>query len=224
MDSMINFHKVLPISALAFFSALASSPNVTAQTIGDMNEDEQVNIIQPKKIPKEVKTARIDTEKYELGIHVGVISLSDFGTVSLIGISGSYHISSRWAAGVSYGQSGEPEASFEQALGRNFIPAREDGFKYLAVTGHYQIFHGRSFFAKGAKFNTHISLEFGLEDVDFLAQNEIGAVLGVNYKVVLTDWLTGNLMFKDHIVERSFLGEDKMTQNLEMSFGLNVMF
>lgn len=211
------------IPFLGLASVIFIPTSLPAQTIGDTNKP-QVTIIKPQKEQKEVKSSKIDTEKFELGVYTGILSLEDFDAVSVTGISAGYHINPKWMASVSVAKSAAPKASFEQTVGGNFIKDRDSGFQYMAIMASYELAEGRSFRGKMTKLSSHIYLDVGLENVSFLGEDNIGAVLGLNYKLVATDWLTGNLTFRNHIVERTFLDENKTTQNVEAAFGLNILF
>lgn len=205
------------------FSAIGN-----AQTIGEISgqepEKSTVTVIEPHSEVEPAQAAKIDTEKFELGAFAGIISIADFDTVAVTGFSASYHISEAFMASVAYGKSGEPEASFERNVGGSFLPEREKGFQYVSAYGSYRMFDGRTFFGSSKKFNSHIYFDAGLDSVTFGGESNIGLVLGTQYKVVVNDWLTGNIIFRDHIVSRNFLGEDKLTQNIEFAIGFNALF
>lgn len=215
-------------SVIILLAGLGLSSVVTGQTIGEISgqdpEKSAVTVIEPETDVEPVQVAKIDTERFELGGYVGSISIADFNTVLMTGVSASYHIGDRYMASIAYGKSGEPEASFESNVGGNFLPDRDQGFQYVATYGSYRLFDGRTFFGSSKKFNSHIYLDAGLDSVTFGGESNIGLVLGVQYKLVLSDWLTGNLIFRDHIVSREFLGEDKLTQNIEFGLGFNALF
>ncbi len=214
--------KVIPhlISiAIAYFT-----PVVSAQTTIGEASGESVVAISPKKAVPEVKTAKIDSERFELGAYLGMLSIEDFDTVSVYGISLNYHINSRFLLAFNYGQSDEAESSFEEVLDADFLANREDGFQYTSISGGYKLFDGRSYLSKRRKYNSHIYVLTGVENVEFGGESNMGLVLGANYKVVFTDWLTADLAFKNHIVQREFLDEDKTTQNLEWVIGVNALF
>lgn len=52
----------------------------------------------------------------------------------------------------------------------------------------------------------------------------MGFVFGLSHRTILTDWLSLNFDLKDHIVTRNYVNDDKLTQNIEMSFGLSTFF
>ncbi|WP_096084787.1 outer membrane beta-barrel domain-containing protein [Agaribacterium haliotis] len=210
------------ITALAL---MFSTTSVYAQTIGQaVDDDKEVTVVEPVKKVPEIKSAAIDDESFELGAYVGFISLEDFDTVSIVGASGNYHLNDRWLLALAYGKSSAPEASFEDVVGGDFVKDRDSGFQYLSLLGAYEFLEGRSFWGQGRKLSTHLYADFGLENVNFAGESDIGLVFGATYKLVLNDWLTADLRMRDHVVSRSFLGEEKTTQNLELVFGLSALF
>ena len=216
-----NIRKSLIIAS----SLSVAAPVYSQTTIGEASEkDKQVTVITPKKQVPDIKTAQIDDEKFEFGVFIGLLSIEDFDTNTVNGFSVNYHINPRWLANFSYGQSGEANATFEEVLNENFVRDREDGFQFTSISAGYRLFSGRSYLNKNLKFNSHVYLGAGVESIDFAGESDIGAAFSMTYKVVLSDWLTSDLIFRDHIYQRDFLGDSKTTQNLELSWGLNVLF
>ena len=214
------------ITGLTVTLALSAPSWVQAQTIGEAS-GKKITVITPKKEVEQVDSAQIDEERFEIGAFVGSLSVQEFDTVFLAGITGSFHINSRFMASLRYGQSNPVEASFERFNeGVNFVPDRDDGFRFVALEGSIKISETRSYLGKRDryKYSSRLYFDLGIENVQFAGNDEIGFSLGLNYKVVVTDWLTANLIFKDHIVEREFLGEDKLSQNLEISIGFSGLF
>lgn len=203
---------------------VVASPN-WAQTIGDAGKKNITTITPEKKAPK-INSAQIDTERFELGAYAGFLSIENFDVNSLIGLQGTFHINSRLMANVYYGQSDSARARFEREVGddSNFIADREDGFRYVAAGISYNLLNARSFSGSKRKYDSYISIDTAIESVDFAGESNIGLMIGTTYKTVVTDWLTVNINLKDHIVEREFLGESSLTQNLELSIGLNFLF
>lgn len=209
---------------LSLLSAFFLSNHTSAQTIGNAGK-KKVTVITPKKEINKVDSAQIDDERFEFGVFGGSLSIEDFDTVVLVGLSASYHINSRFMASLRYGQTSEARAAFERFNeGVDFVPESEDGFRYLALEGSFKLVESRSFLGKKRKYNSRLYIDLGVESIEFIDESEIGFSLGFNYKVVVTDWLTSNLIFKDHIVNRDFLGESKLTHNLEVSLGFNALF
>ncbi|WNO10719.1 outer membrane beta-barrel domain-containing protein [Teredinibacter sp. KSP-S5-2] len=208
---MLNYGRACP---LLFF--LATSNLAIAGSSAE--------VLQPEEQSSTVKSAAIDTEKFELGLYTGLLSVEDFSTKSVSGISFSYHINSRFLAQVQYGESdaGEPTA---EKINEGVVFVKDKTFSYYSLLGGYKLFPGTSFTSSKRKFDSDIYLLAGITNVDFAGQTETGVTLGASYRIVLTDWLTGNLDFKDHIVQRDLYNTgSKTTQNTELSFGLNILF
>ena len=217
--SLLNTMFILSLCSVVFLSPMAS-----AQTIGNAGK-KKVTVITPKKEITKVDSAQIDDEHFEIGVFVGSMSIEDFSTVVLVGASASYHINSRFMASLRYGQTSQARAYFERLNeDTNFVPEDEKDIRYIALEGSIKLLESRSFLGKRHKYNSRLYLDVGIESIDFIGESDIGLGLGFNYKVVLTDWLTSNLIFKDHIVKRELLGESRLTHNLEASLGFNVLF
>lgn len=216
--------KSLAISMI-FSLAMVFAMQVNAQTIGDVGK-KKVTVIKPKKEIEKADSAQIDDERFEIGAFVGSMSIQEFNTVLLGGISGHFHINSRFMVGLRYGQTDSAKALAESFFeeGVNFIPDRDEGFRYLALEGSIKISESRSYLGSRRKFSSRLYFDLGIENIEFAGNDELGLSLGLNYKIVLTDWLTGNLVFKDHIFNNEFLGEEELTQNLEFSIGFNALF
>jgi outer membrane beta-barrel protein len=194
------------------------------QLVAAENNTRSITIIEPEKKLAKEKSAAIDSESYELGVYFGSLSVEDFGTDSLIGASFTYHINNSFIARLTLGESEISRATFEDVAGLSFLNSNERTFSFTQVQGGYQIFNGRSFLGSDRKYDSHLYITAGLEDVSFAGNNQIGLVFGATYKLVATDWLTWDLNFQDHIFERDFIGETKVTHNIEMALGLNFLF
>ncbi len=186
--------------------------------------DSSVTVIQPTKKVNKVTPLAIDTEKFELGLFLGMLSVEDFSTNPSQGISFTYHIDSKFIAQVDYGISDVGRATFEDVVDGDFLSDADEKFKYFQVLAGYQVFHGRSFLGSKKKYNSHLYAMAGIENVQFAENSEIGFVFGTNYKIVITDWLTWNINLRDHVFTRDFIANSKTTNNIEMTIGFNALF
>lgn len=183
-----------------------------------------ISIIKPKKKVTKVKSSAIDTENYELGIIYGSLSVEDFSTNPLTGLSMTYHFNSTYMAQLIHTRSEVDKATFEQVIGLNFLREGDRKFKSTQLQVGYQLFHGRSFQGAQKKFNSHIYLTAGVEQVKFAGDSQVGMTVGATYKIVTTDWLTLDLNLRNHFVNRDFLSDNKQTSNIEFSIGVNALF
>lgn len=199
------------------------SLGTAAYTYG--NDDNQpVTVIEPDKNMPTIQAAAIDTEKFELGAYLGLLSVEDFNTNPVTGVSFTYHINRKFIAQANYGVSTVGKAAFEEVAGGNFLADDEYDFEYVNLLAGYNLLDGRSFLGKRHKFNSAIYLLAGVADVSFAGNDKTGMVIGASYRAVVTDWMTINLDLRDTIVDREFLGDNKKTNNTEMLIGVNALF
>ncbi len=184
-----------------------------------------IRVIEPDKKTASANPAALDTEHFEIGFNLGLLSVEDFNTNTMKRVSLKYYFSERVFVEGAYGASETERSGVEESDGLNFVADRD--FKYLSISGGYQALKGRAFWGKRRKYNSSLYLIGGLENVDFAGDTETGLVLGVSYKTTLTDWFSINLDFKDHIVNRNIeniVDSDKLTHNTEISIGFNTFF
>ncbi len=190
----------------------------------ESEDKEVVTIIKPKKKVAQVDAAAIDTEQFELGLSYGALSVEDFGTNSLTSIHFGYHLNQDFLLQATVASSDIDKATFEDVVGQDFLSSADRELSYTQLMASYQVFYGRSFLGKKRKFNSHLYLNFGIENIEFAGEKEIGFIVGTTYKVVATDWLTWNFNLNNHIFDRSFLADNKVTNNIELSIGLSALF
>ena len=195
-----------------------------AQDNKDSNarSERQVKIIEPDKQVAIAQPAAIDTEKFELGMNVGFLAVEDFNSNPIIGLALVYHLTDNWIATANYGISNVSRATFEELAGGNFLS--DYHFETVSLGAGYKLLSGRSFFGKRHKYNSSIYALLGIGNVDFADDNNVSLVAGASYRVVLTDWMTVNLDLKNHSVERDFLDDNKRTNNIEFTLGINALF
>lgn len=199
----------LPLFALpSFATAQESKPGI--------------KVIDPNKKVPVANTAALDTEHFELGVNFGLMSVEDFNTNLSMSLALRYYFNEKFLLEGSAGNSSTKRASAEENDNSDFNADRD--FQYVSISAGYQFLKGRSFWGKRRKFNTGLYILGGIEQVDFAEESNTGLVVTLSYKTVITDWLTVNLDFKDHIVQREFVGDDKLTQNVEVLFGINTIF
>lgn len=196
---------------------------IATASIAEENK-KPVKVVEPDKKVVSVQAAAIDTEKYELGAYLGLISIEDFNTNPVTGLSFTYHINGKFIAQANYGQSRVDRAAFEEVNGGNFLADDDYDFTYVNLLAGYDLLDGRSFLGKRHKFNSAIYLLAGVADVSFAGNDSTGLVLGASYRAVITDWLTVNLDVHDTMVDIEFLDGSKKTNNTEMFIGVNALF
>lgn len=203
----------------SFALAFLAIQGTTAQAIDSSND-----VIQPQHQTPNTKSAAIDSEKFELGAFIGTLSIEDFSSNTVAGVSLNYHLNQKLLVQLNYGESEVGETTSEAVTGTNLLSSKDRRFRYYNFLAGYKLFPGRSFLGSKRKFNSDIYLLAGVNNIEFAGESKSGITLGASYRIVLSDWLTCNLDFRDHIVERNYLNQSKTTQNTEMTLGFNILF
>ncbi len=181
-----------------------------------------IKVIDPEKRTATANVAALDTEHFEVGFHAGMLSVEDFNTNPVFGASLRYYFNEKVFLEGSIGSSETEQSNPEDFTDQNFVSDRD--FSYLGISAGYQLLKGRSFWGKKRKYNTGLYAVGGIESVDFADDTNTGIVIGISYRTALTDWLSLNLDFKDHLVARDILDDDKMTHNTEIALGVSFFF
>lgn len=186
-------------------------------------QDENVRVIEPDKEGSEARYAAIDSEKFELGAYIGMLSVEDFGSDVVSGIELSYHFTPAWMLQLNYGEASVDEAAFETS-DRSFLTESDRDFEYYSLVAAYRLLRGRSFIGSRNKYDSDIYLLAGPERVRFAGDREWGLGFGVSYRLVLADWVIANVDIREHLVKRTFIGDRKQTMNTELRIGFSWLF
>lgn len=200
---------------------------VLVPLLSHAQESKPVKIIEPKKQVEKAKSARIDTEKFQVGLTYGYLSLEEFNTNPVWGLSATYQLTSKVLLKFDYAVSDVDLTTFEAGDGIVFVAEDDRELTYTTLGGAYKLFTARSFFRSKSKYDSDIYVTASVGQYDFAAETEMGFAFGISYRTVLTDWLVMTVDFDDHIVEVKDVfgdGSSKNSQNLEFALGLNALF
>lgn len=181
-------------------------------------------VIEPDLDRREIKEADIDSENFEIGLFAGQISIEDFSTSSVVGLTVAYHITENLFAEASYGQADAGETSFEiLSGGAPFLTDDEREYTYYDLSVGYN-FNGELFVTQGLVFNTDFYLSVGGGSTDFAGDSNFTLTLGGGYRVLITDYFAIRLDVRDHIFSSEIIGEEKDTHNIHYSLGASFFF
>jgi len=214
----------IPSLSLIFFIGTLLLFGLPMAKAEEQEDNGSVTIIEPSKKVSKPTSATIEAGDFELGVYYGSLSVEDFATNPVQGISLNYHFTSKLSTQISYASSDVGRATFEDVVGGDFLSADDEEFNYIQVQAGYQVLHGRSFLGSKQRFNSYLYLYGGLESVQFARNDEIGFTFGSRYKLVVSENITLNIDLQDHFFEREFIADKKYTNNIEFSIGLNALF
>lgn len=194
------------------------------------SEDEPVYteaepVIKPNIERRTITEADIDSEDFEVGAYVGVLSIEDFGSNVVYGVRGSYHITEDFFTEVAVGTSEAGDTSYETLSGgAKILSDGERDFTYYNISLGINILPGESFIANKYAFNSGLYLIGGVGSTEFADDNNFTVNIGVGYRFLLNDLISLRLDFRDYIFDSDLLGEEETTHNLEGTAGLSIFF
>lgn len=188
-------------------------------------EEAPPRVIEPEVERRTVRVPKIDTENVELGAFFGALSIEDFGTNNVYGLSAAYHITEDFFFRGQYGRSEAGRTSFE-TLGGNvqLLTGDERQFTYYSLSLGYNFLPGEVFLGRGRAMNSSFYIVGGIGSTEFAADERFTVSFGAGYRVLPTDWLAVHIGVEDRVFESDLLGSSKLVNNLEAQLGVTVFF
>ena len=188
-------------------------------------DDAQPPVIEPDIERREIQTAKIDTENFEVGIFAGQLSVEDFGVNTVAGARLAYHITENYFVEVAAGQTETDLTSFERLSGAaQLLTDDQRDYTYYNVSFGYNIFPGESFIGKNRALNTTTYLIGGVGKTTFAGDDRFTLNVGIGIRVMPLDWLAVHADCRDHIFDIDLLGQEKTSHNMEAHLGVTFFF
>ena len=182
-------------------------------------------VIKPDIERRTITEADIDSEDFEVGAYVGVLSIEDFGSNVVYGVRGDYHITEDFFAELAVGTSEAGETSYETLSGgAQILTDDQRDFTYYNISVGYNALPGENFVGSKYAFNSTLYLIAGVGNTEFADDSNFTINVGVGYRFLFNDWIALRLDAKDYIFDSDLLGTDKTTHNLEATIGLSAFF
>jgi outer membrane beta-barrel protein len=198
---------------------LLASINASVTLASDANKDRVDVVPVPTQAGKATVTS-FETHDIELGLDVGILSVEDFNSNALLGVSANYFVTPKIFARVRFASSETERSNSEQ--NNNFNPDRR--FTYGSIGVGYRLFSGYSAVHNFQRFTSGIFAVAGVDAVEFAGEDTSGYFFGATYKCLINHSLSADVNFISHVYDRDFLNVEKTTMNNEFSFGLNLRF
>ena len=93
-------------------------------------------VIEPDIERRDIQRPTIDTEDFEVGLYLGVLSIADFNSEIVYGVRGAWHITEDFFFELDYGASEADLTSYEKLSGppplfkESLIKSNNDSFLY----------------------------------------------------------------------------------------------
>ena len=189
------------------------------------DENAPPRVIEPEVARRKIKVPRIRSSNVEMGLDYGALSIEDFGTHPVYGITAAYHITEDFFFQGEAGRSRGGRTSFE-TLGGNvqLLTESERRFTYYDLSLGYNFLPGEAFIGRGIAMTSAFYLLGGIGGTDFAGDTKFTVNFGAGYRVVPADWLAVHITVQDRVFQSSLLGTTKLTNNLEARIGTTVFF
>jgi len=222
MESRLGIFLLKSIFVLTFFSVLSGC---SLLRVDDAPYEDSEPVIKPELERRTITEADIDSEDFEAGVFVGVMSIEDFGSNVVYGARLAYHITEDFFTEAAIGRTKADKTSFENLSGgAEILSDSQRELTYYNISLGYNILPGEAFIGKGHAYNSALYVIAGIGNTDFADDNHFTVNLGAGYRFLLTDWIALHADFRDHIFDSDLLGNDKTTHNLEATGGISFFF
>ena len=199
----------------------------TPPPVSESPQDENAppRVIEPEVARRNIKVPRVRSSNVEVGLDYGVLSIEDFGTHPVYGITAAYHITEDFFFQAEVGRSRGGRTSFETLSGNiQLLTESERRFTYYDLSLGYNFLPGEAFLGRGIAMTNAFYLIGGIGGTDFAGDTKFTVNFGAGYRVVPADWLALHVTVQDRVFQSSLLGATKLTNNLEARIGTTVFF
>ncbi len=188
-------------------------------------EDPLDMVVAPDMKRRHIKEDMLDTENFEFGIFAGVLSIEDFGSGEVTGITFAYHITEDFFLEAAYGISTAQRTSYELLSGGvELLTENGRDYSYYNASLGYNFFPGQVYIGKSTTFNTSFYLMAGAGTTEFADNQYFTYNIGAGYRFYGTDWFSLDLSMRDHVFEHELFGQAKQVNNLEARLGMSIYF
>jgi outer membrane beta-barrel protein len=213
--------RVLLLSGLAL--AAFAMPARAQQAAGADAATPQV--VEPRVKRRDVNPPGLDTENFEAGLFVGTISIEDFGASVSYGGRIAYHFTEDVFAEATVGTAKAGKTSYEDLSGSaQLLTDGERQFTHYDLSIGWNALPGEVFLGGTRAMPSAVYFTLGAGSTRFAGDDHFTVALGAGLRVLATDWIAVHLDARNLAFETDLLGEDKLTHNLQFTFGLTAFF
>src|SRR5512135_737288 len=213
--------RLLLLSGVAL--AAVTTPAQAQQAAGAEAATPQV--VEPRVKRRDVNPPGLDTENWEAGLFVGTISIEDFGASVSYGGRIAYHFTEDVFAEATIGTAKAGKTSYEDLSGSaELLTDSERQFTHYDLSVGWNALPGEVFLGGTRAMPSAVYFTLGAGSTRFAGDDHFTVALGAGLRVLANDWIAVHLDARNLAFETDLLGEDKLTHNLQFTFGLTAFF
>lgn len=194
---------------------------IVAQPAEPAPRGEQV--IEPEVARRDIVVPQIDTENFEVGVGVGVLSIEDFGANTAANLRMTYHITEDFFFDGIYTLSTISDASFRH-VGLAIFPQENETLTHYNLAVGFNALPGEFFLRKNRAINTDLYVSLGLGNISFIGEDQLTTTMALGWRLLPADWWSIHIMARHVRFESELLGQNKMTHNVEITGGFSIFF
>ncbi|MFQ3206197.1 MAG: outer membrane beta-barrel protein [Glaciecola sp.] len=228
----MKFSKNVVLSTVIILSIGLFNGNVLSQTSSvksagramQENTQQPPALIDPNIERREINESDIDTEDLEIGIFGGFISIEDFESSEVVGVSLAYHINENLFLEALYAQATAGQTSFEKLSGgAPFLTEEERDYTYYNLSLGYNI-NGETFFTDNLVFNSDVYFTLGAGSTEFGGDERFTISAGAGYRLLFTDFWALKVDVRDHVFTSDIIGVEKDVHNFAITLSTTFFF
>ncbi|HSN71362.1 MAG TPA: outer membrane beta-barrel domain-containing protein [Steroidobacteraceae bacterium] len=182
-------------------------------------------VVAPEVERRQVGRPRIDTEDFEVGAHVGLLSIEDFGSNASYGASLAYHLTEDFFLEGMYGLSRAGRTSYENLSGSvELLTDDQRDYTYYSLSVGWNVLPGEIFLGRNRAYTSALYLIGGVGSTEFGGDDRFTINVGLGVRLLMTDSIAAHFNVRDHIFDSDITGEKKTVHNLETRLGVTWFF
>lgn len=182
-------------------------------------------VVEPRVKRRDVNPPGLDTENFEAGLFVGTVSIEDFGASVSYGGRFAYHFTEDVFAEATIGTAKAGRTSYEDLSGSaELLTDSERQFTHYDLSIGWNALPGEVFLGGKRALPSAVYFTLGAGSTRFAGDDYFTVAVGAGLRVLANDWIAVHLNARDLAFETDLLGKNKLTHNLQFTFGLTAFF
>jgi outer membrane beta-barrel protein len=214
----------LPVLLLSGLALVVTALPARAQQVPGA-EATTPQVVEPRVKRRDVNPPGLDTENFEAGLFVGTVSIEDFGASVSYGGRIAYHFTEDVFAEATVGTAEAGRTSYEDLSGAaELLTDSERQFTHYDLAIGWNALPGEVFLGGKRALPSAVYFTLGAGSTRFAGDDHFTVVLGTGLRVLANDWIAVHLDARNIAFESDLLGDNKLTHNLQFTFGLTAFF
>jgi len=213
-----NTIKIMLIAAASLLLGGFASAEEVEDSLADVEQ-----VVVPEIYRRTVKAPKIDARDFEFTLYGGVLNIEDFGANPVGGIRLAFHVTEDFFLEAGVAGSTISDDAFRQ-FGLNLFPSIDENLFYYDLAVGYNVLPGEFFLGANYAIPTHFYVLAGVGSFTIVDEDFFSVNVGAGLRLLVSESFTLHLDVRDRIFENTLLGDENITNNLELTVGVGLQF